>query len=207
MTTAYSGAAGDGRLGIGHITELPVRATLSDGTPVEVGPFTSQGEMESGRELMNLIIREGKAWPFDEEFATLDSYASYFLTHAAFVVRSPTEVVGTFYVKPNFPGRCSHICNGGFITAPQWRRRGVGRLMGRCFLLFAKRLGYRASYFNLVFKSNTASVRLWDSLGFQKVAEIPHCADLEGVPALDTAYGYYFDLDTLPPNFHPLLTP
>lgn len=60
------------------------------------------------------------------------------------------KVWGAFYIKPNFPGRCSHVCNGGFITDPRMRRRGVARLMGHAFLRFAKDLGYRASYFNLV---------------------------------------------------------
>lgn len=60
------------------------------------------------------------------------------------------SVWGAFYIKPNFPGRCSHVCNGGFITDPQRRRRGVARLMGHAFLRFAKELGYKASYFNLV---------------------------------------------------------
>lgn len=61
-----------------------------------------------------------------------------------------SEVWGTFHIKTNFPGRCSHFCNGGFITDPRRRRRGVGTLMGRAFLRLAKELGYRASYFNLV---------------------------------------------------------
>lgn len=60
------------------------------------------------------------------------------------------SIWGAFYIKPNFPGRCSHVCNGGFITDPQRRRRGVARLMGHAFLRFAKELGYKASYFNLV---------------------------------------------------------
>lgn len=59
-------------------------------------------------------------------------------------------VWGAFYIKPNFPGRCSHVCNGGFITDPCRRRRGVARLMGHAFLRLAKDLGYKASYFNLV---------------------------------------------------------
>ena len=61
-----------------------------------------------------------------------------------------SDVWGAFYIKPNFPGRCSHVCNGGFITEPRRRRRGVARLMGHAFLRFAKELGYKASYFNLV---------------------------------------------------------
>lgn len=60
------------------------------------------------------------------------------------------RVWGAFYIKPNFPGRCSHVCNGGFITDTRRRRRGVARLMGQAFLRLAKDLGYKASYFNLV---------------------------------------------------------
>jgi hypothetical protein len=66
-------------------------------------------------DLMNLIIREGKSWPFDIEFATLDEYRAYFLSHTAFVVRasedgvdaegqpSPAgDVLGSFYVSSRF---------------------------------------------------------------------------------------------------------
>ena len=28
-----------------------------------------------------------------------------------------------FYVKPNFPGRCAHVCNGGFITKKNFRKQ------------------------------------------------------------------------------------
>jgi RimJ/RimL family protein N-acetyltransferase len=165
-------------------------------------------------ELMNLIIREGKSWPFREEFSTVDHYRAYFLSHTALVVRSlddgldsvgnPSpagDILGCFYIKPNFPGRCSHICNGGFITAPQHRRQGVAALMGHVFLQAAKDLGYKSSYFNLVFKSNEASVRLWESLGFERVAVLEKAADLEGIEGLDTAYGYRYDLETLPENY------
>jgi phosphoenolpyruvate-protein kinase (PTS system EI component) len=39
---------------------------------------------------MNLIIREGKSWPFEKEFETLEEYRAYFLstTTTAFVVRA-----------------------------------------------------------------------------------------------------------------------
>jgi hypothetical protein len=62
--------------------------------------------------LMNLIIREGKSWPFEIEFVTVDEYRAYFLSHSAFVVRaledgldaegqpSPAgDILGSFYVS------------------------------------------------------------------------------------------------------------
>ena len=51
---------------------------------------------------------------------------------------------------------------------PKHRGLGVGTLMGASFLLFAKSLGYEAAYFNLVFQSNATSVKLWESLGFER---------------------------------------
>ena len=209
MTTAYSGTVGDGTNGLLSTPYIPFVATLNNGRRVQVAPFRSD-EWQQGMDLMNLIIREGKTWPFVDEFETLDSYRSYFLSHTALCVRAmepgddnhgnPSAVgdfLGCFYIKPNFPGRCSHICNGGFITQPAFRRQGVARLMGHVFLQVAHDLGYKSSYFNLVFKSNSASVYLWESLGFERVAVLEHAADLVGVEGLDTAYGYRFDLETI----------
>ena len=42
--------------------------------------------------------------------------------------------LGSFYVKPNYPGRSSHVCNGGFLVTDGARNRGVGRLMGEAYL-------------------------------------------------------------------------
>jgi GNAT superfamily N-acetyltransferase len=178
---------------------------------------------------MNQVIREGRSWPFESEFESLDAYRAYFLSHAALCVKdyrpassegggredeaegaategssidgSGSRLLGCFYIKPNFPGRCGHVCNGGFVTAPRARGRGVGRLMGRAYLRFARDLGYKSSYFNLVFASNGSSVRLWEDLGFRRVAELPRAARLRGLEGLDTAYGYHYDLESLPDDY------
>mmetsp|Transcript_26579 Transcript_26579/g.37960 ORF Transcript_26579/g.37960 Transcript_26579/m.37960 type:complete len:280 (+) Transcript_26579:90-929(+) len=224
MTTAYQGIPGDGKHNSHLISDvIPFQATLVDGRRVEVDYFRrveddiEEDEYYAGMALMNLIIREGRSWPFDQEFESIDDWRGYFLSHTAFVVRAINngmdsskkhssrsgEILGCFYVKPNFPGRCSHVCNGGFITAPRFRRLGVGRLMGRAFLRVAKDLGYKSSYFNLVFKSNVGSVLMWESLGFERVAVLENAASLEGMDELDTAYGYRYDLDKLSDNYRP----
>jgi RimJ/RimL family protein N-acetyltransferase len=213
MTTAYSGVPGDGTKCLDKISYIPILTELKNGRRVEVTPFKRE-EWSTGMELMNLIIREGKSWPFVNEFETEEAYRGYFLSDAAFVIRATEdgfdntgsisktgEILGCFYIKPNFPGRCSHICNGGFITTPKFRQMGVGTVMGKCFLKLAKDLGYKSSYFNLVFKSNTASVRLWESLGFKRVATLEKAAELIGVDGLDDAYGYRYDLKKLPSDF------
>ena len=48
--------------------------------------------------------------------------------------------LGSFYIKPNYPGRSSHVCNGGFLVTEAARNRGVGRLMGEGYLEWAPKL-------------------------------------------------------------------
>jgi len=48
--------------------------------------------------------------------------------------------LGSFYIKPNYPGRSSHVCNGGFLVTDAARNRGVGRLMGEGYLEWAPKL-------------------------------------------------------------------
>ena len=90
----------------------------------------------------------------------------------------PQEILAAFYIKPNFPGKCSHICNAGFIVQPQMRGLGIGRFMGETMLLIARNLGYQAVMFNLVFETNIPSIRLWESLGFQTIGQIPNAVEL-----------------------------
>ncbi|CAG7934825.1 unnamed protein product [Penicillium nalgiovense] len=104
--------------------------------------------------------------------------------------------MGTFYTKPNYPGmwfgcnlhyrnetltligRCSHVCNGGFLTTTAARGKGVGQAMGEAYLEFAPRLGYTYSVFNLVFANNPASIRIWEKLGFSVIGRVPKAARL-----------------------------
>ncbi|KAF2682134.1 hypothetical protein K458DRAFT_342498 [Lentithecium fluviatile CBS 122367] len=83
-----------------------------------------------------------------------------------------------YYIKPNYPGRSSHLCNGGFIVPPASRGLGLGRIAARSFLFYAPAYGYKGSVFNLVYANNEASVRLWEKLGFQNVGRIPEAGRL-----------------------------
>ncbi|KAH8828240.1 hypothetical protein DL96DRAFT_1602382 [Flagelloscypha sp. PMI_526] len=68
-------------------------------------------------------------------------------------------LAGFFYVKPNYPGRSSHICNAGFVTVPEHRGKGIGTILANSFVYYAPKLGYKGSVFNLVYVNNVASVR------------------------------------------------
>lgn len=87
-------------------------------------------------------------------------------------------LVGYYYVKPNYPGRSSHICNAGFVVPPQHRGGGYGVVLADTYLHYAPKLGYQASVFNLVYVNNVASIRLWERLGFTKAGRIPRAGRL-----------------------------
>ncbi|CAF1332075.1 unnamed protein product [Adineta steineri] len=149
--------------------------------------FTDESKLISYlQSLLNKEIEAGNTYP--QKFPLNDTeFKNYFLSADAFIVLNSEKaisndlfnnleenILGIFYIKPNFPGRCSHICNGGFITSSFHRNQGIGTVMALAFIEIAPLLGYKASMFNLVFESNIASVRLWRSLGFKEIGRVPN---------------------------------
>jgi hypothetical protein len=54
--------------------------------------------------------------------------------------------------------------------------------------------GYTYSVFNLVYETNTASTRIWDSLGFKRIGRVPACGNLKSSTELVDAIIYGRDL-------------
>lgn len=104
-------------------------------------------------EEFNNEILDGNTYPMDNTM-TVDQYANYWF--GGFVgialkgkldtlpaegeVEFATETCGTFYIKPNYPGRCCHVANGGFMTCNSKRGTGVGKLMGEAYIEWAANL-------------------------------------------------------------------
>lgn len=84
-----------------------------------------------------------------------------------------SDVVGTYYLKPNQPGQGSHVCNAGYMVASTARGLGVGRAMCAHSLVEARRLGFRAMQYNLVVSTNTRAIELWRAHGFAVVGTLP----------------------------------
>ena len=94
------------------------------------------------------------------------------------VARLAGRLVGSYYLKPNFAGRAAHIANAGYFVVPELRGRGIGEALVRHSFDEARRLGFDALQFNLVFESNPAR-RLYERLGFQAVGRIAEAVDGE----------------------------
>ncbi|KAF2737467.1 histone acetyltransferase-like protein [Polyplosphaeria fusca] len=195
---------------------LPRKVTLKDGRKATIIPFTSptQVPLQLSAVLcsqLNQEIEKGDTYPMVDPMA-LDFFHGYwFALFGAVMLLGEYEsadqistlqgvnweelCLGSFYVKPNYPGRSSHVCNGGFLVTEAARNRGVGRLLGEAYLEWAPKLGYRYSVFNLVYETNVASCRIWDALGFKQVGRIKGCGYLGSYPDqfVDAIiYGYDF---------------
>jgi ribosomal protein S18 acetylase RimI-like enzyme len=139
-------------------------------------------------EILQPIIRKGGTYVFSTE-RTKSEMMEYWMNKDKFTYVADYEglILGTFYLKANQPDFGDHICNAGFMVSPEAQGKGMGRKLGEFALVEARRLGFRAMQFNFVIKTNQSAVKLWKSLGFHVIGEIP-CAyrhpKLGEVPAL-----------------------
>lgn len=87
------------------------------------------------------------------------------------------QLLGSATIKPNQMGGGSHVANASFMVGPAARGRGVGRLLGKAALDWARSAGFRAMQFNAVVETNTTAVALWTSLGFDTIGTVPEAFD------------------------------
>ncbi|KAH8761481.1 hypothetical protein F5882DRAFT_416042 [Hyaloscypha sp. PMI_1271] len=181
---------------------FPRQVTLRDRVTIAtIVPFPSPHQVPASllaylSDQLNKEIEMGDTYPMIDTMP-VDKFASYWFQNFGAImllgnIESPDEVtegkdwarecLGSFYIKPNYPGRSSHVCNAGFLVTDAARNRGVGRLMGESYLEWAPRLGYTYSVFNLVFETNVVSCRIWDALGFKRIGRVKGAGNLKSYP-------------------------
>lgn len=182
---------------------VPRKVTLRDrqtvATILPIGSSRHQVPPSLISYLCDQINREidgGDTYPMMETFTPSGFAAYWFQNFGAVMLLGDFEsahdipdshdwardCLGSFYIKPNYPGRSSHVCNGGLLVTDASRNRGVGRLMGESYIDWAPRLGYTYSVFNLVYETNVASCKIWDALGFKRIGRVKGCGNLKSHP-------------------------
>lgn len=126
-------------------------------------------------QIINEVITGGDTYTDSSEEETLRYWYTPDKHH--YVAELDGEVVGTFWLRANQPGRGSHVCNAAYMVSSEARGKGVGKQMAEYSLEEAKRLGFTAMQFNFVVKSNEIAVKLWQSVGFEIIGEIPDAFD------------------------------
>jgi GNAT superfamily N-acetyltransferase len=136
-------------------------------------PFNQKDELQL-YEIFRTVVDSGGLFPF-ESSSIQEFYRQFFDTQAhVYVCRSSTsEVVGGFYIKPNFPDRSRYIANAAYMLQDIYRGKGIGSLIVKASLYIAKDLGFQAMQFNRVFSQNISAIKLYQKLGFSIIGTIP----------------------------------
>lgn len=160
----------------------------------------------------NYIVEEGQTYPHHQTLTHDDFVKYWFSGFVAILIEGEHQsaldddlkllsvsqwrdiFLGNFYIKPNYIGRCSHVCNAGFVVNHEKRGLGLGKELGRKYLVWAPQLGYVYSVFNLVFETNIASLKIWDGLGFERIGYVKNVAVLKGHKHLVGAHMFGKDL-------------
>jgi RimJ/RimL family protein N-acetyltransferase len=125
--------------------------------------------------LLQSTFQAGDTYAFAPDSSEAEIYRVWVgLPAATFVARaSDGEIFGTYYIKPNQPGLGSHVCNCGYVVAPEAQRKGIATAMCEHSQREALAMGFRAMQFNLVVSTNDRAVRLWQRLGISVVGTLP----------------------------------
>jgi L-amino acid N-acyltransferase YncA len=124
---------------------------------------------------MEPVIRAGDTYPYATDMTLNGARKMWIDIPAATYVAEDEQgnILGTYYLKPNQPTLGAHVANCGYMVAERARGMGVATLMCEHSQAEALKMGYRAMQYNLVVKTNEASVHLWQKLGFSIVGTLP----------------------------------
>ncbi|MEJ6401479.1 GNAT family N-acetyltransferase [Yoonia sp. 2307UL14-13] len=123
------------------------------------------------------VFRAGDTYAVDPQISKHACFDYWMTQPTATYVVETDEILGTYYIRTNQPGGGAHICNCGYIVAPNARGHGLAGQMCEHSQDEARKLGYQAMQFNFVLASNEGAVRLWRRLGFETVGTIPNAFD------------------------------
>lgn len=127
------------------------------------------------RTIWNEVVRAGNAFPQFDELADDAEADAFFASQTRTAVAEDDEgrVLGLYILHPNNIGRCSHTANTSYAVDASVRGQGVGRALVQDSLDNLAPCGFRGLQFNAVVASNVRAIRLYESMGFDRVGVIP----------------------------------
>ncbi|MET9628273.1 GNAT family N-acetyltransferase [Lentzea sp. NPDC006480] len=121
------------------------------------------------------VVTEQQTMPYDPAMTEQDAKRMWLLPAPARVTVSTnrSRVTGAANMYANRPGPGSHVASGSLMVGRHARGTGVGRALATDMIDWARRSGFAAIQFNAVVDTNTAAVRLYESLGFVTLGTAP----------------------------------
>jgi L-amino acid N-acyltransferase YncA len=130
--------------------------------------------------ILRTIIRSGEYYAFDpatsdDEIKNIWIKTPHETSGETYVAidNETGSVLGTYYLKPNWPGLGAHVANAGYAVAETAQGRGIASAMCEHSITRAKQLNFKAMQFNFVVSTNTRAVKLWQRHGFEIIGTLP----------------------------------
>ena len=119
-------------------------------------------------EIWNEIVREGVAFPQEEELTEITG-DEFFSAQSFTGLAKDTEtgeILALYILHPNNVGRCGHICNASYAVKSNLRGRHIGEFIVKHCIEKARELGFKILQFNAVVAQNIHARNLYRRLGF-----------------------------------------
>ncbi len=152
-------------------------------------------DIEKAKELWNEVIRDGVAFPQENELSINEAKEFFKSQTSTVVAEDNNEIIGLYILHPNNVGRCSHIGNLSYIIDKSKRGNHLGEQLVKNSLLKAKEKGFKIIQFNAVVKDNISAIKIYEKLGFQKLGMIPNGFRKDS--GYEDIVLYYFNLDKI----------
>lgn len=127
-------------------------------------------------EIFSKVIKTEDTFVYSSNTTEQEARNIWFSSNfTVFVAISSKEnnVVGSYIIRPNFPGLGSHICNCAYMVDPEVRGRGIAQKMCQHSMEFARQNNYIGMQYNCVVSTNTRAVKLWQMMGFTIIGTSP----------------------------------
>jgi ribosomal protein S18 acetylase RimI-like enzyme len=124
--------------------------------------------------MLEPVFRAGDTYAIDPNISYSDALSYWTCADAgSYIIEDESGPLGTYFLKTNAQGGGAHVCNCGFITAPNSGGKGAARAMLDDALTRAKHVGYKAMQFNFVLSNNARAIDIWTRAGFETVGRLP----------------------------------
>jgi RimJ/RimL family protein N-acetyltransferase len=160
---------------------------LRDGTKVLVKPVDGKEDVREFQRFINALTREGTYLLVDKPISLKDE-TRWFRDQIRAVKKGEQiylkalvdgRLVGDCFAKPGF-GRNRGNVNLGIAVVRKWRGKGLGTLLLQDIIVRVQKKWHPKNIYLHVVSANTRARRVYESLGFQVVARLPHWFEYRG---------------------------